>query len=134
MKQIVDVWKRNILSIKQGTRIHKSDHELHYGEPSLFNTSETITSYNELVQRDIFTTQSSKSFRDKLEYGDCFSYAFFHIVETKFGIKNFISYTIETICTIETNYTLQELMNKLPADEMIEYLKDNGLNVCPVAK
>ena len=34
----------------------------------------------------------------------------------------------------EKYYTLQDLMKNLSADEMIEYLKDNGLNVCPIVR
>lgn len=48
---------------------------------------------------------------------------------------NFVSFKI--ITTYENNtskHSLEYLMKNLSADEMIEYLKDNGLNVCPIAR
>lgn len=52
----------------------------------------------------------------------------------KFSDVNFVSYKIITEYQLVKNYTLQQLMDNLPADEMIEYLKDNGLNVCPIER
>lgn len=49
--------------------------------------------------------------------------------------KNFVSFKVITTYKTETsNRTLEYLMRNLSADEMIEYLKDNGLNICPVAR
>lgn len=49
--------------------------------------------------------------------------------------NNFVSFKIITTYRTETsNRTLEYLMRNLSADEMIEYLKDNGLNVCPIAR
>lgn len=47
--------------------------------------------------------------------------------------KNFISFKILTTYK-KLNYevSLENLMKKLSANEMIEYLKDNGLNACPM--
>ena len=49
-------------------------------------------------------------------------------------------YEIDFVCRetetkyLEVNFsmTLDRLMRELSADEMIQYLKDNGLNVCPM--
>lgn len=49
--------------------------------------------------------------------------------------KNFVSFKVITTYKTETSSrTLEYLMRNLSADEMIEYLKDNGLNVCPIAR
>ena len=49
--------------------------------------------------------------------------------------NNFVSLKIITTYRTETsNCTLEYLMKNLSADEMIEYLKDNGLNVCPIER
>lgn len=49
--------------------------------------------------------------------------------------NNFVSFKIITAYKTETsNRTLEYLMRSLSADEMIEYLKDNGLNVCPITR
>ena len=49
--------------------------------------------------------------------------------------NNFVSFKI--ITTYENDiskHSLEYLMKNLSADEMIEYLKDNGLNVCPIVR
>lgn len=49
--------------------------------------------------------------------------------------NNFVSVKIITTYRAETsNRTLEYLMRNLVADEMIEYLKDNGLNACPIVR
>lgn len=49
--------------------------------------------------------------------------------------KNFVSFKVITTYKTETSSrTLEYLMRNLSADEMIEYLKDNGLNICPMIK
>ena len=48
---------------------------------------------------------------------------------------NLVSFKVVTTYEKDkSNNTLKYLMSQLPADEMIEYLKDNGLNVCPIAR
>jgi hypothetical protein len=47
-----------------------------------------------------------------------------------FSEKEFVSLEVKTKYAVENNYTLQKLMENLPADEMIEYLKDNEINIC----
>ena len=49
--------------------------------------------------------------------------------------NNFVSFRIITAYKNDTsNHSLEYLIKNLSADEMIEYLKDNGLNVCPIAR
>ena len=49
--------------------------------------------------------------------------------------NNFVSFKIITTYKNDTSkYSLEYLMKNLSADEMIEYLKDNGLNVCPITR
>lgn len=60
-------------------------------------------------------------------------------VDDGFGISihknNFVSFRIITTYKNDTsNHSLEYLMKNLSADEMIEYLKDNGLNVCPIVR
>ena len=48
---------------------------------------------------------------------------------------NFVSFKIITTYENDTsNHSLEYLIKNLSADEMIEYLKDNGLNVCPIVR
>ena len=54
--------------------------------------------------------------------------------EIRFSDKEFVSCELAEYYQRIDNYTLELLMMKLPAEEMIEYLKDNGLNVCPIAR
>lgn len=60
-------------------------------------------------------------------------------VDDGFGVSvhkyNFVSFKIITTYENDTSkHSLEYLMKNLSADEMIEYLKDNGLNVCPIAR
>ena len=60
-------------------------------------------------------------------------------VDDGFGISihrnNLVSFKIITTYENDTSTnTLEYLMRNLSADEMIEYLKDNGLNVCPMVR
>ena len=60
-------------------------------------------------------------------------------VDDGFGISihknNFVSFRIITTYKNDTsNHSLEYLMKNLSADEMIEYLKNNGLNVCPIER
>ena len=49
--------------------------------------------------------------------------------------NNFVSFKIITTYENDTsNHSLEYLIKNLPADEMIEYLKDNGLNICPIER
>ena len=49
--------------------------------------------------------------------------------------NNLVSFRIITDYKNDTsNHSLEYLIKNLSADEMIEYLKDNGLNVCPVVR
>lgn len=49
--------------------------------------------------------------------------------------NNLVSFRIITTYENDTSsHSLEYLMKNLSADEMIEYLKDNGLNVCPIGR
>ena len=49
--------------------------------------------------------------------------------------NNFVSFKIITTYENDTSkHSLEYLMKNLSADEMIEYLKNNGLNVCPIER
>ena len=96
---------------------------------------ETITSYNEFLERvPYYYREEPKSKRDKQRFGDRFSYFNTDWRSIKFGNTNFVSYKIVTKYYEEKYYTMQDLIKNLPIDEMIEYLKDNGLNVCPIVR
>lgn len=92
-----------------------------------------ISSYDELIESGYFPLEKSGLFR-KLIYGDNYSTFWNYNDYILFSEKNFVSYEITTEYIQKSNYTLQKLMDELPAEDMIEYLKDNGLNVCPIAR
>ena len=49
--------------------------------------------------------------------------------------NNLVSFRIITTYENDTSsHSLEYLMKNLSADESIEYLKDNGLNVCPIGR
>ena len=141
MKQIFWVCTHGKLIVNHNNReiqyTNNYIRELHYTEfidvePSI------ITSYKELIEQKIFRSYPSVKSTDKKKYGECYS-SFYknHNLwdgEIKFSDVNFVSYKIITEYQLVKNYTLQQLMDNLPAGEMIEYLKDNGLNVCPIAR
>ena len=138
LKQIITISKNEEITISDGKRelsgnIGRS-YTWHYTELK-DEAVETITSYNEFLERvPYYYREESKSKRDKQRFGDRFSYFSTAWRSIKFGNTNFVSYKIVTKYYEEKYYTLQDLMKNLSADEMIEYLKDNGLNVCPIVR
>lgn len=138
MKQIITISKNEELTITDGKREHSNNigrsYTWHYAELK-DETVETISSYNEFLERvPYYYRQESKSKRDKQRFGDKFSYFNTDWYSIKFGDVNFVSYKIITKYYEEKYYTMQDLIENLPADEMIEYLRDNGLNVCPIVR
>ena len=138
MKQIVRVITSGLLTVENEHHAeeyhnHKIINQLRYVEFSP-KTIETIDSYDELIDRKIFSSYSSGRFT-KIKYGDRYSEMYYDFCNSiKFSAQNFVSYTIIKEYFEQHNYTLQELMDNLPSEEMIEYLKDNGLNICPIAR
>ena len=138
LKQIIAINKNGELTINDGKRERTKNishsYAWHYAELQN-DTEEVITSYKEFVKRSPFHYhQESKSKKDKQIFGDTFSYFFTEWFTIKFADANFVSYKIITNYCVQYHYTMQDLMKNLPADEMIEYLKDNGLNVCPIVR
>lgn len=68
------------------------------------------------------------------KFGNRYSYFYTDWFPIKFSGVNFVSYRISKRHYVQKHYTLQDLIDNLPADEMIEYLKDNGFNVCPIVR
>ena len=138
LKQIITISQNEEITISDGKRelsdnIGRS-YTWHYTELK-DEAVETITSYNEFLERvPYYYREESKSKRDKQRFGDRFSYFNTDWRSIKFGNTNFVSYKIVTKYYEEKYYTMQDLMKNLSADEMIEYLKDNGLNVCPIER
>ena len=138
MKQIITISTTDYLTVTNGKRefreaLHNS-YSWHYIELPL-NTDEIVTTYDEFLEKATwYIWYESKSKRDKQRFGDRFSYFNTAWRSIKFGNTNFVSYKIVTKYYEEKYYTLQQLMDNLPAEEMIEYLKDNGLNICPIAR
>lgn len=138
LKQIIAINKNGELTINDGKRERTKNishsYAWHYAELQN-DTEEVITSYNEFVKRSPFYYhQESKSKKDKQVFGDRFSYFFTEWFSIKFADVDFVSYKIITNYYVQHHYTMQDLMKNLPADEMIEYLKDNGLNICPIER
>ena len=99
------------------------------------NTDEITTSYDKFLEKETsYNWQESKSKKDKRKFGDRYSYFYTNWFSIKFSNVNFVSYRINKKHYVQKNYTLQDLMKNLSADELIEYLKDSGLNVCPIAE
>lgn len=140
MKQIIIISTRKIIRINKGKHKQKIidnvdfHSEWHYSE-LLPDKNEVINSYKELLEKRYCNVWESTSKRDKRLYGESYAYFFDDKGrEIRFSDKEFVSCELAEYYQRIDNYTLELLMMKLPADEMIEYLKDNGLNVCPIAR
>lgn len=136
MKQIVICVTSKVLTLQEGKREKRystnKSYQWRYMEVSQ-KSIHIIFSYEKLIESGYFSSYQSGRFR-KLKYGDNYSTFWNYNDYILFSEKNFVSYEITTEYIQESNYTLQKLMNELPAEDMVEYLKDNGLNVCPIAR
>lgn len=136
MKQIIAISKTGCLTINNGKReiskILKDSYSWHYAELQL-DTKSLTTSFWEFLARENYATFKSETKKEK-KLGGQYSYLYTDWFPIKFSVANFVSYEVTTSYHEQRNYTLQNLIEKLPADEMIEYLKDNGLNVCPIVR
>ena len=136
MKQIIVCVTSKVLTVQEGKREKRysanKSYQCRYMEVSQ-ESIHIIFSYEKLIESGYFSSYQSGQFR-KLKYGDNYSTFWNYNDYIVFSEKNFVSYEITTEYIEESNYTLQKLMNELPAEDMIEYLKDNGLNVCPIAR
>lgn len=136
MKQIIAISKTGRLTINNGKReiskILKDSYSWHYAELQS-DTKSLTTSYWEFLVRENYATFKSETKKEK-KLGSQYSYFYTDWFPVKFSVVNFVSYEVATSYYEQRNYTLQNLIEKLPADEMIEYLKDNGLNVCPIVR
>lgn len=139
MKKIVTVSTFSIITIKAGKKnyniIDKSLYNWHYAEVKP-REIKMITSYNEVIKAKYLLECPSTTNREKRKYGDGYAIVWDRVSERyrKISAANFVSYAIEEEYIEQNHYTLQDLMKNLSADELIEYLKDNGLNVCPIAR
>lgn len=140
MKQIVIVTTKSYLTINNGKDkqryLDKCINKWRYLKP-IQDTTVKITSYKELIEQELFIsfpTETKKQKRTLGSYYSTYYNSFDNFNEINFSDKNFILYEINTSYDVINSYTMQDLINNLPADEMIEYLKDNGLNVCPIAR
>ena len=138
LKQIITISKNEEITISDGKRELSNNigrsYTWHYAELK-DEAVETITSYNEFLERvPYYYREESKSKRDKNKFGERYSYFYTGTFPIKFSDTNFVSYEIRKRHYVQERYTMQDLMKNLPADEMIEYLKDNGLNVCPIVR
>lgn len=126
------------------------------------NQTYTVCQYNKLIYSDVTegtevenlffedccsrfhydTISSSSKFYSKY-LGVPVGTRFFKIwIDNVYSIlihdKNLVSFEVITIyenCSVDSvDFTLEYLMKKLSANEMIEYLKDNNLNTCPIIK
>lgn len=138
MRQIITISTTDYLTVTNGKRefreaLHNS-YSWHYIELPL-NTDEIVTTYDEFLEKATwYIWYESKSKRDKNKFGERYSYFYTGAFPIKFSDTNFVSYEIKKRHHVQERYTMQDLMKNLPADEMIEYLKDNGLNVCPIVR
>ena len=138
LKQIITINTTTYLTITNGkrefTKVIDHSYRWYYMELPL-NTDEITTTYDEFLEKETcYNWQESKSKKDKRKFGDRYSYFYTDWFLIKFSNVNFVSYRISKRHYVQKHYTLQDLIDNLPADEMIEYLKDNGLNVCPIER
>ena len=138
MKQIITISTTDYLTITNGKREFKEAlhnfYSWHYIELPL-NTDEIVTTYDEFLEKATWCIwYESKSKRDKNKFGERYSYFYTGTFPIKFSDTNFVSYEIRKRHYVQERYTMQDLMKNLSADEMIEYLKDSGLNVCPIVR
>lgn len=141
MKQIVRTYYTFILTIRKGE--HEIRQKLdqccgywgrwYYAEMQPAKTG-CITSYDEFIQRCPYPYSDCMFPWEKSKFGDKYSELPLKWSWAKFSNKNFVSCEITTEYLKHEIYTLQDLIKRLPANEMIEYLKDNGLNVCPITR
>ena len=136
MKQIITINTTAYLTITNGkrefTKVINHSYRWRYMELPL-NTDEITTTYDEFLEKETcYNWQESKSKKDKRKFGNRYSYFYTDWFPIKFSGVNFVSYRISKRHYVQKHYTLQDLIDNLPADEMIEYLKDNGFNVCPI--
>lgn len=141
MKQIIQTYYTFILTIRKGE--HEIRQKLdqycgyrgrwHYAEMQSAKT-EYITSYDEFIQRCSYPCFDCMSPWEKSKFGDRYSILPLDWGSVRFSNKNFVLCEVTTKYLKHETYTLQDLIKRLPADEMIEYLKDNGLNVCPITR
>lgn len=70
-----------------------------------------------------------------LQTGEKFSQFWVDDIIISIHKNNFVSFKIITTYENDiSNHSLEYLMKNLSAEEMIEYLKDNGLNACPIMR
>ena len=140
MNQIVIVTTKSYLTINDGKNkqryLDKCINKWRYLKP-IQDTTVKITSYKELIEQKLFISFPTETRKQKRTLGNYYSTYYNHydnFKEIEFSDNNFILYEINTSYDVINNYTLQDIMDNLPADEMIKYLKDNGLNVCPIVR
>ena len=135
MKQIIQTYYTFILTIRKGE--HEIRQKLdqycgyrgrwHYAEMQSAKT-EYITSYDEFIQRCSYPCFDCMFPWEKSKFGDKYSELPLKWGCAKFSNKNFVSCEIITEYHEHKLYTLEILIRLLPADEMIEYLKDRGVD------
>ena len=70
-----------------------------------------------------------------LQTGEKFSQLWVDSIVVSIHKNNFVSFKIITTYENDiSNHSLEDLMKNFSAEDMIEYLKDNGLNVCPIGR
>lgn len=94
---------------------------------------ETLSEYDfdEFWDHNPYYFGSLKTFWKKRKYINVYSFTGSCIKIFKEDVKDHI---LVRCRFYEFNYQpkMQALMNKLNADEFIDYMKDNGINVCPI--
>lgn len=146
MKQIVYVFSNTILTLNKDNENKKyiidNCSKLRYIK-SYENKVNEIFSYNEFIEKYNVNSYPAKNERYKKKFGERYSEIGCYVEEKfrdycniKFSDLNFVSYKEESRCSAVNidNLSLQKLMKELPVNDMIEFLKDNGLNICPVAR
>ncbi len=110
---------------KQWRRYYTNDVMFHY-----LDIPENEILYQEFKYEDI----NFEHFEERITlFGKRYKYIDSWYVEDYFSIKpEETLYLKKCYKEVENIFSIKELMNNLNADDFIEYLKDRGINSCPI--
>lgn len=132
VKHIIQIISRDDVIIKNGKKtVSQNLHfkmEWRYAELQP-DVHKTINSYSEFLAETNYSSGPSESKRER-KLGENYSVLCTKPTkrgDIKFSTANFVSYYKDIYYEKVDCYTLSQLIEKLPAEDMIEYLKDRGV-------
>lgn len=135
IKQVIKITSFDSIIIKKGKKtVHENldlDIEWRYAELQP-DVHKTINSYSEFLAEINYGSRPSES-RSERKLGENYSVLYTKPTkrgDIKFSAANFVCYNKHIFYEKVDYYTLSRLIEKLPAEDMIEYLKDRGVEGC----